>query len=78
MARFGETVQILVHLKEYNGIRMTLEYTVIDKETDMVRCVGESRHSILNRDGKPVSLKRNYLEMDKAFREYTGENGEEG
>ena len=78
MARFGETVQILVHLKEYNGIRMTLEYTVVDKETDMVRCVGESRHCFLNRDGKPVSLKRNYLEMDKAFREYSGENEEEG
>ena len=27
MARFGETVQVLVQMKEYNGIRMTLEYT---------------------------------------------------
>ena len=33
MARFGETVQVLVQMKEYNGIRMTLEYTVFDKET---------------------------------------------
>ena len=33
MARFGETVQVLVQMKEYNGIRMTLEYTVLDKET---------------------------------------------
>lgn len=73
MARFGETVRILVHLKEYNGIRMTLEYTVIDKESGQVRCVGESRHCFLTRDGKPVSLKRNYIEMDKAFREYSEE-----
>lgn len=70
MARFGETVQVLVHLKEYNGIRMTIEYTVLDKATGQVRCVGESRHCFLTRDGKPVSLKRNYIEMDKAFREY--------
>ena len=31
----------------------------------------------LNRDGSPVSLKRNYIEMDKAFREYSDTQGEE-
>lgn len=77
MARYGETVQVLVNLKEYNGIRMTLEYTVMDKKTGQVRSVGESRHCFLTRDGKPVSLKRNYIEMDKAFREYSGGSGEE-
>ena len=29
----------------------------------------------LNRDGSPVSLKRNYIEMDKAFREYSDTQG---
>ena len=77
MARYGETVQVMVNLKEYNGIRMTLEYTVLDKKTGQVRCVGESRHCFLTRDGKPVSLKRNYIEMDKAFREYSDGSGEE-
>ena len=32
MARFGETVQVLVQMKEYNGIRMTLEYTVLTRK----------------------------------------------
>ena len=64
MSRFGETVQVLTSLKEYNGIKMA-------------RCVGESRHCFLNRDGSPVSLKRNYIEMDKAFREYSDTQGEE-
>lgn len=77
MARFGETVQIVVNLKEYNGIRMLLEYTVLDKASGQIRCVGESRHCFLTRDGKPVSLKRNYIEMDKAFREYSEVSGEE-
>ena len=77
MSRFGETVQVLTSLKEYNGIKMALEYTVIDKETAQVRCVGESRHCFLNRDGSPVSLKRNYIEMDKAIREYSDTQGEE-
>ena len=70
-------VQVLVQMKEYNGIRMTLEYTVLDKETGAIRCVGESRHCFLTRDGKPVSLKRNYIEMDRAFREYSEQSQKE-
>ena len=66
-----------VQMKEYNGIRMTLEYTVFDKETGAIRCVGESRHCFLTRDGKPVSLKRNYIEMDRAFREYSEQGQKE-
>ena len=68
MTHYGDTVVILPILKGYNGVKMTLEYTVMDKETEEVRCVGESRHCFLTRDGKPVSLKRNYLAIDELFR----------
>lgn len=77
MTRFGETVQILANLKEYNGIKMAIEYTVLDKATGQIRCVGESRHCFLTKEGNPVSLKRHYIEMDKAFREFKEEGGEE-
>ena len=77
MSKFGETVRIEASITQYNGVRMTLEYTVIDKETGVIRCVGESRHCFLTRDGKPVSLKRNYIEMDLAFREYSEKSQKE-
>ena len=77
MVHFGDIVSIQTRMKEYNGIRMTLEYTVLDKETGAIRCVGESRHCFLTRDGKPVSLKRNYIEMDRAFREYSEQSQKE-
>ena len=76
MSKFGETVRIEASITQYNGVRMTLEYTVIDKETGVIRCVGESRHCFLTRDGKPVSLKRNYIEMDQSFRQFLDEEGE--
>ena len=69
MTRFGETVEIRCILKEYNGIKMTVEYSITDKETRELRCVGESRHCFLSREGRPVSLKKQYLEMDKVFRD---------
>ena len=77
MTHYGDTVVILPILKEYNGVKMTLEYTVMDKETEEVRCVGESRHCFLTRDGKPVSLKRNYLAIDELFRRCLPDHGQE-
>lgn len=74
MTHFGETVVILPVIKEYNGIKLTVEYTVLDKETRTVRCVGETRHCFLTRDGRPVSLKKNYLPMDEMFRRYLPDN----
>lgn len=68
MTRFGDTVEIQCILKEYNGIKMTVEYSITDKVTGELRCVGESRHCFLSREGRPVSLKKQYLEMDQIFR----------
>ncbi len=69
MTRFGDTVLIIPILKSYNGIKMTIEYSVTDKETGKLRCVGETKHCFLGRDGKPVSLKKTYLEMDQMFQD---------
>lgn len=77
MTRFGDTVQILANIREYNGIKMAIEYTVLDKKSGKIRCVGESRHGFLNKDGSPVSLKRQYIEVDKAFREFSDTGKEE-
>lgn len=68
MTRFGETVEIIPLLRKYNGIRMNIEYTIVDRDTGELRCVGESTHCFLTKDGKPVSLKREYLTMDDMFR----------
>ncbi|MDO4325271.1 MAG: acyl-CoA thioesterase [bacterium] len=77
MTHFGETVEIHCILKEYNGVKMTVEYSVMDKETEKVRCIGESRHCFLSKGGRPVSLKKQYLEMDQIFRRCLPEKKEE-
>ena len=68
MARFGETVQVLVQMKEYNGIRMTIGYEMRDVSSGELRTQAESAHCFLTLDGRPVSLKRSYPEWDKLFR----------
>lgn len=75
MTRFGQTVWIQPQIKAYNGVKLTVGYIITDKETGEVRCTGESKHCFLNREGRPISLKRSYSEIDKMIQrvleEYT-------
>ena len=50
-----DTVIINVKVIKYNGVKITLEYTVIDEKTGEVRCTGESEHCFLDTSGCPVS-----------------------
>ena len=67
-----------IRMGVYNGIKMTIEYSVTDKESGELRCVGETSHCFLNREGKPVSLKKSYLEMDKMFQKALPQNEKDG
>ena len=67
MVRFGDTVSIRTRMKEYNGIKLTLEYEVTDENTGMVHCRGLTKHCFLNEKGRPVSLKKDYPDIHALF-----------
>ncbi|SFG12588.1 acyl-CoA thioester hydrolase [Lachnospiraceae bacterium C7] len=67
MVHFDDVVVIETKIKKYNGIKLELEYTITDKETGELRTRASSSHCFLNRAGKPISLKRNYPEIDTKF-----------
>lgn len=68
MTRFGDVVSISTEIVKYDGIRLHLEYVVTDKLTGEVRCIGESKHCFLGKEGTPISLKRDKPEFDGKFR----------
>lgn len=67
MVHFDDVVVIHTKLVKYNGIRMEVEYVMTDRETGELRATGKSSHCLLNRSGKPISLKRSYPELDTRF-----------
>jgi acyl-CoA thioester hydrolase len=67
MTHFGECVTIQIKVAGYNGIRMSLEYEVRDKVTQIIRCTGKSEHCFLNKKGQPVSIKKNYASWHRLF-----------
>lgn len=67
MVHFDDVVTIELCIQSYNGIKLCITYTIRDKETKEIRTLGESRHCFLNREGKPVSLKKAAPRFHEAF-----------
>lgn len=68
MTRYAEVVQIQMKVKAYNGIRISLEYVICDKESGEVKCTGESRHCFIDREGKLVCLSKAWPEGDELIK----------
>lgn len=68
MVHFGDTVEILLKIEKYNGVKLELSYIIQDKETQEIRTCGSSKHCFLDREGKPLSLKKASPVFDAAFR----------
>lgn len=67
MVYFGESVTIETKIREYNGIKMTVEYEIVDDKTGMVHCWGLTKHCFLNSKGRPVSLKKDFPDFHEMF-----------
>lgn len=67
MVHFGEVVAIETFIKEYNGIKLTVEYQVIDDKTGTLHCRGTTKHCFLSKQGRPISLKRDCIEFHNMF-----------
>lgn len=69
MCRYGDTVSIFVKLAEYTGVRIGFSYEIRDKETNELRCLGQTSHCLLDEDNKILFVKKTYPEKDILFKE---------
>ena len=67
-ARFGDTVEIFLVCRTYNGVRLAVSYEVRSKTTGTLLATGESEHCFLNPAGKVLNLARKFPQVDKIFR----------
>lgn len=61
---FGNTIGIEVKVIEYNGVKLTIKYIMINNLTKETCAVGRSEHCFLSKDNKLISLKRELPELD--------------
>lgn len=59
---FSDEISVDVMIKEYKGVKLILEYEMKNEEGKEV-CKGESMHTFLNSEGKPIRMKRDFPEF---------------
>ena len=64
---FNDTILIHLTIKDYTGVRMTVSYTVTDKNTGHIVLLGETKHCFTNRDLKPINLKKYNQDFSDKF-----------
>ena len=66
---FSDEVEIEVKVKEFKGVRLVIEYTMINVKTKELVLNGVTKHCFVNTEGKPVILKKSFPEFDQKLKE---------
>lgn len=64
---FNDVILIKVIIKEFNGVRMNINYDVIDKKTGNTVIVAETKHCFTDNLLKPINIKKHFPEIFDKF-----------
>ncbi len=64
---FPDEVAISVFMQEFNGVRFKLAYEMRKQPEQTVVCTAVSEHAFLDRDFKPIRLKKEYPDFYKTM-----------
>ena len=66
---FDDVVEIDVEIEEFKGVKLIIKYTMIKQNTKELVLVGKTKHCFVNRENKPIILKKSFPEFDKKLKE---------
>ena len=66
---FDDEICIRPEIESYNGIKLTIRYTMTNTVTGETVATGKSMHCFLSKEGKPLSLRKEFPEVDNALKE---------
>ena len=64
---FNDVIIVEMVVKEYTGVRMTVQYKIINKNTGDIVLVGETKHCFTNKNLRPINLKKFNKEFSNKF-----------
>ena len=74
--KFNDLVEIKVSLKEYTGVKLIVKYEMINSKTKEIVLKGESTHCFITKQGKIISIKKEYSDFDKSLMKELSKIGE--
>ncbi len=73
---FEDVIQIYCSMKQYNGVRITMQYEVKNKKTGELVLLAETKHCFTNKNLKPINLKKHAPEFSEKFEKMLEESKE--
>ncbi len=67
-AVFGDTIEVQLYKKQYNGVRLIIDYRVSRCDTGELLATGQSEHCFTTKEGNILNLRRRYPQLDMLFR----------
>lgn len=64
---YGDVVEISLKPVKFTGVKFSFAYEIINQETGKLCTTGETSHCFLDREKKPIRLKREYPEIYTRF-----------
>ncbi len=68
---FSDVLTIKVGVEEFKGVKLKIKYEMV-KEDGSLAFEGHSEHCFLDKDGKPVRMKKEYPELYDVMTELVG------
>lgn len=66
---FDDEVCIRPEIESFNGVKLIIRYTMTNHNTGDLVLKGKSMHCFLSKEGRPVSLRREFPDFDKALKD---------
>ena len=66
---FDDKVEIEIKAEEFKGVKLILKYTMTNVETKEIVLIGKTKHCFVDKNNKPIILKKNFPEIDKKLKE---------
>ncbi|MBR6771512.1 MAG: acyl-CoA thioesterase [Lachnospiraceae bacterium] len=65
---FNDRIRVEIRVEGYTGVKLTLKYIMQDIYTEEIVALGESKHCFLSEEGKPVTLWKQFPELDNVLK----------
>lgn len=74
---FNDLIRIRVRVLDYNGVKLTVGYTMTKQDTGELLFTGTSQHCYIDGAGRPVILRKQSPALDALLRREAEKNKEE-
>lgn len=66
---FNDIILIETKVKEFKGVRLIIEYIMVNEKTNNVVLNGISKHCFLDKENRPIRLNKMFPELDSKLKE---------